>query len=721
MATTKIKAQKKENLLIEIGTEEIPARFLQDASKLFKELIVELLQKNKIGFTESKVKALFTPRRLVVYVPEVSLFQEDRAELIKGPPLEVAMDAQGQWTKAAVSFCERNSVSLSHLVRRSSDKGEYVFIEKKIVGRPTIKIFEETLGDLIQKIRFPKSMHWSSKKLFFARPIRWIVAILGLKIIRFKLDSISSGRTSFGYRWSSNPKVTIPKADLSLYLKVLQAKSVYANFDDRLRLIEASIQKFLGFTKNIHDEDREILMEVTNLVEYPNVGIGKFDQKFLPIPTQVLSTAIKYHQKYLPIYDQAKKLLPNFLVVFNGPRDISKKVIRGNERVLRARLEDAAFFWENDRKINLADRVEDLKHVVFQEKVGTYFNKMERLVWFTKYLQDKKVINDATYHKLERSAHLCKADLVTGMVGEFPSLQGIIGREYALISGEDLEVAEAIREHYLPLSGTEGELPKSSLGSYLALMDKLDTVLAGFKVGLVPSGSQDPYGLRRLSSGLLRILYEKNISLSLKEIIRSGLNQLKFTLGNSGEDAKNLHSLSESLLGFLKERLENLFLSLEFDYDLVRSVVDRQSDNPARAFKILRDLQSVRTKSFFLETVTLVERTFNITKGAKVRDGDIEEKLLRETEELELYRVYKSNYDKITKLIEQGNFIEATSKYADVFYEPVHLFFDKVLVNVEEESLRQNRYVLLKMINELYSISVADLSKVARPALATIS
>jgi glycyl-tRNA synthetase beta chain len=714
------KIVKKENLLIEIGTEEIPARFLQGASDIFRSLIVELLNDNKIGFDENGIKQLFTPRRLAIYVPNVSLFQEDRLDLIKGPPLAVAMDAQGQWTKAATSFSERNGVSLDQLVRRQSEKGEYVFVEKKVTGRPTAKILEISLSDLIQRIKFPKSMHWQSPKLFFARPIRWIVALLGSKIIPFKLDEISSGRTSFGYRWIKGSKIGIPKADLSLYLKSLRLKGVYADFDERLTLIQSSIQEILGSSKEVHDEDYEVLTEVTNLVEYPNVGMGKFDQEFLSIPGQVLSTAIKYHQKYLPVYEKSKKrLLPNFLVVFNGPRSVSRTVIHGNERVLRARLADTAFFWDHDRKRNLADRVDDLKNVVFQEKIGTYYDKMARLVGFARFLKDKKIIDEAIYLKLERSARLCKADLVTGMVGEFPSLQGIIGREYALLSGEDSEVAEAIREHYLPLSGTEGELPKTLVGSYLAFIDKLDTVIAGFKAGLVPSGSQDPYGLRRLSAGLLRILYEKGILVSLGEFMRKGL--LLFSSENSGQNSKEMVSLNESLQKFFQERLENLFYSLGFDYDLVRSVVERQSDYPSKAYKILKDLQSVRAKSFFQETVTLVERTFNITKGENVRENKIDEGLLKEREELDLYRVYKSNYDKITKLIERGDFIKATSEYAGAFYQPVHLFFDKVLVNVDEQSVRQNRYILLKMINELYSSGIADLSKVARPALATTS
>jgi len=709
-------SQKKQvfaNLLIEIGTEEIPARFLRDASKLFKDLMVDFLKKNFIAFDESSVRNLFTPRRLTVFISGVSQSQEDRVETLKGPPVTIALDAAGNWTQAALSFCERNSVGANALMRRSTEKGEYLFIEKKMRGSKTSMILEKALPEIIQKVRFPKSMHWGDGKTVFARPIRWIAAFLGAKLLKFSLESVQSGNFSFGYRWTKSPKVTFKEADLAEYLRLLQAKGVYPDFQERLDVILKGIEKALGAGKSFHDSDRELLEEVANLVEYPNVGVGEFDSKYLSIPKQVLSTVIKYHQKYLPVYDKkTDALLPNFLTVFNGPDSVSNTVIRGNERVLRARLADAAFFWEQDKKTKLIDRVENLKHVVFQEKMGTYYDKKERLQSLIRLLDSLGKIRPEALKFLVRSADLCKADLVTGMVGEFPNLQGTIGSEYAAMSGEPAEVALAIKEHYWPLSGMEGPLPQSEVGSLLALIDKLDTVVAGFAAGLNPSGSQDPYGLRRLSAGLLRIIYEKGLKIALDRIVIGCLEHFASRMANSGK-GKTAADLQPVILNFFKERLENLFLSLGFSHNLVRAVVERQYHQPAKAYKIIKDLHEAQSKSFFANAVTIVERTANILKGKPFETGDVDRNLLKDQEEKALYSACESNYDNISLLIEQEQFAQATVKYSDVFFNPVNVFFDKVLVNVNEEPVRINRYRLLKKIHELYAGKVADLSKVA--------
>lgn len=700
----KLKAKHTVNsLLLEIGTEEIPARFVQNASNLFKDLVVKLLKGERIPFEEEGVESAFTPRRLAVFVSKVSKMQQDRIELIKGPPLAVALDPQGKWTQAAVSFSNRQGVSLQNLVRKTGEKGEYLYAEKTIAGKSSAEILKERLGALIQEIKFPKSMHWDEGALYFSRPVRWLVALFGTQVLKAKLGPLESGRASFGYRWAKDFKFSLERGDWALYLRELRKRGVVADFDERLKLIQGLIKKLLGASKKIHEEDFDLLVEVANLVECPNVALGRFDEKYLKIPPQVLSTVIKYHQKYLPVYEACTdRLLPCFVLIFNGPRSNTKTVIQGNEKVLRARLADAAFFWEQDRKVKFSDGVPLLKNVVFQEKLGSYHDKVERLVRLAQFLRGVLNLSSENLAKLERSALLCKADLVTQMVGEFTSLQGVIGEEYVRASGEDPEIALAIREHYLPGSGMEGSLPTSFIGALLALIDKLDTVVGCFQVGLAPSGSQDPYGLRRHSSGILRILYEKNISVSLKDCIHKCNEIYGFAGANS-----------ESLYKFFQERLENLFLANGFNHEIVRSVIARQSHNPAIAYKIVKDLQKASNEAFFPKAVTIVERTYNISKGQAIDEGLIDENQLKEPEELELYRAYKSNYDGISKLISAGNFFQATSSYADVFYAPVHVFFDKVLVNVEEEALRQNRYRLLKHIHELYASQIADLSKIS--------
>lgn len=694
--------QIQENLLIEIGTEEIPARFLQQAALGFKGLVVKFFQENRIAFDENNVKVLFTPRRLTVFFPQVASCQKDYTQSIKGPPVSVAVDAQGQWTKAALAFAERQGSEARCLVRKSVEKGEYVFVEKHSKGQSTFTLLKENLGRLICGIRFPKSMRWGTGNIFFARPISWVVALLGAKVVPFKLESLASGRVSRGFRWAKNPKLSIPKADLFSYLKAMKSKGVWADFEERLTFIREELQKVLGKNMTLHEEDHDLLIELSNLVECPNVGIGDFDPEFLRIPQALLATAVRYHQKYLPLYDRVSgKLLPKFAVIFNGPKNVSQKVVRGNQRVLRARLADAAFFWDQDQKKKLSDRVEDLKQVVFQEKLGTYFDKKERLVFFAALLSDRLKLDQTLASQLKQSAVLCKADLVTAMVGEFPALQGIMGGEYAHVSGEDFKIAEAIREHYLPLSGSEGALPKTQLGALLALIDKLDTVIVSFKAGLMPTGSQDPYGLRRLSSGLLRILYEHKIPLSLDDLIQKGF-----------ELAPHASTSSEAVIKFFQERLENLFLALGFHHELVRAVVERQSNCPSKAYEMARAIQGIMDKPFLLKAVAVIERTSNILKGQAVLDGPIQEALLKEPEEIALYRGVQSNYDSISNLIQSGDFAQATHAYAEAFSEPVHLFFDKVLVNVPEVDVRKNRLILLKKIHALYADKIADLSKI---------
>ncbi|MBI1883939.1 MAG: glycine--tRNA ligase subunit beta [Chlamydiae bacterium] len=703
------KEMKRENLLVEIGTEEIPARFLKEASLLFRNLLEAFLKENHISYDEKNVKNLFTPRRLTLFIPEMILMQSEKVEKVKGPPVSIALDAQGVWTQAAQAFASKNGVSLDQLIREKTEKGEYLFAEKKIRGRLTAVLLKENLGTLVQKIRFPKSMRWENRDIYFARPIRWLIALLGSKVIPFQVGDLTAGRVSWGYRWAQNPKVTIPRANLSLYQKLLKSKGVYVDIAERLNLIHQNAKKVLGTSLKISPDDEDLLMEVANLVEFPNAAVGLFEKRFLSLPPQVLSMAVKYHQKYIPIYSNGE-LTDRFLTVFNGPRSIVRTVLLGNERVLRARLTDAAFFWEQDQKKKLSERVEDLKHVVFQEKLGTYFDKKERLLHFVDLLKDQlknenesNSPNPSSFEKLKRAINLCKADLVTSMVGEFPALQGIIGSEYAHLSGEDREVAQAIGEHYLPLSGSEGNLPKTLLGSYLAFLDKLDSVVASFKMGLMPTGSQDPYGLRRLGSGLLRILYEKGISLTLTLFIERGLKQAPI---------KDISP--EPLLKFFAERLENLFLSLGFHHDLVRAVVAQQSQNPSKAYQILKELKGVQEEPFFQEAITLVERTSNILKGAPVQDGSVDETLLKEPQEIELYRTYQSNYDSVFHLAQTGAFAKATSEYARIFGPCVHAFFDKVLVNVKEEPVRQNRFRLLKKIHGLYANQIADISKLGK-------
>ena len=509
-----------KELLLEIGTEEIPAGFVSQALSDLKELVRKEFEANRIDF--KGIRTLGTPRRIVLSIESVSEKQRDEETKRIGPSKAAAFDEKGTPTKAAIGFAKGQSVAVDSLEVIQTEKGEYVCAVKRETGRSTLEILSRLLPGVVLAIPFQKSMRWAEVPIRFARPIHWILSLFGGEVIPFEIGDVRSGNITYGHRFMSPDPIVV--SDFKTYLQKLGQASVIVDPAERKKKIEEGMIREGARVSGKVLKDEDLLNEVNFLVEYPLPLCGSFDEKFLRLPREVVIHSMKEHQRYFPLMDDHGRLLPHFICISNiVPRD-EKVVVKGNERVLKARLSDAAFFFEDDLKTPLEKRVEELKKVVFQAKLGTSYEKVMRFKNLASWIAER--IDPKVRLSVERAAFLCKADLVTGMVGEFPKLQGIVGKEYARLSGERAEVSEAIYEHYLP--GFSGDrLPSNPVGDIVSLADKMDTIVGCFGVGLLPSGTADPFGLRRQALGIIRILLEKEYSLSIIELLEESGRQLK--------------------------------------------------------------------------------------------------------------------------------------------------------------------------------------------------
>ncbi|MDP8218940.1 MAG: glycine--tRNA ligase subunit beta [Candidatus Theseobacter exili] len=693
---------KNRDFLLEIGTEEIPAGYLAESACQLVEKMKQMLDNEAIG-CQGEIKCFYTPRRLVLFIGGLDLKQSIRFETVKGPPVKVAFLEDGQPSKAAISFSGRMGIPVKKLETVKTDKGSYVVARKEVGGQNTSEILIKRIPEIITGIAFPKSMRWGTGEIYYARPVRWLVAVFGAEHLKISLDGIESSPESFGNRHMGNIAIPINNADISSYIDSMKKGGVIVDPEQRKAKICKKIKAHEAITGRKWDGDQSLLDTVTNLVESVELVEGSFDSNFLSIPEPILVTSMKSHQKYFPLSDASGKLTNRFLVVHNGSEEIEDVVVQGNERVLNARLNDAKFFWEEDRKIKLSDRVEDLKKTVFQEKLGSYFDKIQRIRSTAGYLAKQLNLSSKDENNLDRSAFLSKADLLTEMVGEFPSLQGIMGGEYARVDGEEDVVALALNEQYLPrFSGDR--LPSTLTGALLALSDKADTVAGCFSAGLIPTGSQDPYALRRMSLGMIRILEDMKIMINVTDLFKQGLNLFK-------GDVETVHT---SLMTFFTERVSNYYLNKDYAYDVIEAVISTGLDIMSNISQKLDSLSAIREKAWFQDAVTIIERTQNILKGAGTISGNIDETLFNEKEELELNSLLKNAEKIIKEYLEKKDYSELTKEYAKIFSEPVHRFFDKVLINVPDKAVRENRLCLMKAINDLYTKKVADLSRIVQ-------
>jgi len=682
-----------KEFLLEIGTEEIPSRFIEPALAKMKELFTALLANGRVA-SRGEMKAFGTPRRLVLYVPDMDEQQADLSREVTGPPCKVAFDAEGKPTKAAIVFAEKNGVPVKDLVIKTTDKGEYVSARIDEKGGPTAALLKQALPGFILSIPFQKTMRWTDRDIRFARPIHWVLALWGGATIEFELGGIKSGNMSRGHRFMS-PGAFLVK-DFKSYASQAEPNFVVIDPVVRKQRIVKQIQELASSKNGTVLDDQGLVDEVANLVEYPVAVMGSFNKDYLRVPKEVLITAMREHQRYFSVKGPDGNLLPYFITISNTRADDMDVVRAGNERVLAARLSDAAYFFEHDIKHPLADRIEGLKKVMYQEKLGTIYDKIVRIRALSTFLAG---LLKADVSVVQRAAELCKADLLTGVVGEFPKLQGVMGRHYALSSGENPRVADAILEHYLPrFSGDK--LPESIEGVCVGIADRIDTIVGCFSAGLVPSGSEDPYGLRRQSVAILNMLLERGQRLSLAALIAEACKG--FALANQARAKVEADSLD-----FFQQRLAGVLASEGIRSDVVDAALSVKFDDALIAREKVKALDGLGTSEDYQPLVTALKRAGNILP--KEFSGTVTPGLLKLDAEKALYEAFMQIKDRVKDKTAQLDFRGALADIASL-RKHVDLFFDTVMVMDKDPEVKTNRLALLAGITGLFA-GIADFSR----------
>ncbi|MFA4903024.1 MAG: glycine--tRNA ligase subunit beta [Desulfobaccales bacterium] len=684
-----------KELLLEIGTEEIPARFLPPALEEMAASFRKLLDAERIGVGE--ILTYGTPRRLALVARELAEAQAEVATEEIGPPKAVAFDAAGKPTPAAQGFAKKQGVAVSDLIEVDTPRGVYLAIKKSTTGRPTAERLPELLPGFILGLSFPKSMHWGAETITFARPIHWILARYGGAVVPFALGDVTSGGDTRGHRFLAPQAVEV--ADGQAYVAALKAANVIVDPAARRALLEQELTQAAAGVKGEVVANPGLLEENTFLVEYPSVVVGNFEDKFLALPDEVLITSMREHQRYFSLRGQDGRLLPHFIAVNNTLTRDPNVVRQGHERVIRARLSDAMFFYQEDAKVPLANRVDALKGVMFHSLLGTSYEKMERFRELAAALAAQ--LAPELTDQVKRAATLCKADITTEMVGEFPSLQGVMGRQYAKLSGEAPEVAEALFTHYLPRHADD-ELPKDRIGALVSLADRLDTICGCFGVGLSPTGTADPYGLRRHALAVIRIVRSQELHLDLAAAVAAALELLK------GKISRNMADTALEVLDFFQTRLQHLLLTEGFEHETITAVLAAGWRDVVDAADKVRALHEFRQNPEFPSLALAFKRVINIAQAAE--PGEVNSALFEHGEENILYQSTKVMEEQVTQALEQRDYSEVCGVLARL-RGPVDCFFDKVLVMAEDPKLRRNRLALLVRISQTF-LKMADFSKI---------
>lgn len=690
-----------DKYLLEIGVEELPARYIDLALKQLKENTEEMLKDKRIEYSESETLA--TPRRLVLIIHGLSEKQLTLEETIKGPAKRIAYNDEGNPTKALEGFMRGQGIEIEQTFIREYNGEEYVYGNVVKEGKDTFNVLAENIPDIIKSIVFPKSMKWGGKNLRFARPIRWIVSILNNKVLSFELERIKVGNITKGHRFLGSNRIEINTVDE--YFNKLEENFVLVDQNKRKEIIKYGSERLAKEKGGNVLLDEELLDEVTNIVEYPTPIIGRIKQEYLNLPEDVIITPMKEHLRFFPIVDDKNRLLPYFITVRNGNDEHIETVIKGNEKVLGARLEDAKFFYYDDIDLPLEDYVEDLKNIVYQEKLGTLYDKTLRNQKLAKKIGDYLEVGEETQRNIQRAAYLAKADLVTKMVDEFTELQGKMGMEYAEHSGENEIVSTAIYEQYLPRFAGD-ELPTTTAGSILSIADKLDTIVGSFAIGIQPTGSQDPYGLRRQALGIINIILDKRLNLGLGDLIDSALYVYVEELGL----VFDYSTIKTEIVDFFNGRVKNMFIDLGIRYDIIDGVINTGIDNiydlKVRADKLNEYLE----KDGLTEVLFTFNRVINLAE--KTTSTEVKRDLLVEEAEVELYETFNDIEEKVLNCLDKKEYDKALEQFI-VLKEPVDNFFDRVMVMVDEEDLRENRLSLLGKISETMLL-ICDLSKLVK-------
>ena len=682
-------------LFLEIGAEEIPARFMSLALDYLEKEIPSFLKKNRIQASEPRVMG--SPRRLVISFDEVGNQQEDIVETHFGPNVKLAYDEKGRPTKSALGFARGKGIDPSQLTLKKTPKGEVVCARIEKTGQPTATILNNFFPILISKIPFPKKMRWGNRETPFVRPLHWIVALFGSKPLSFSYEGIPCADVSRGHRFMRSDFFKVKGMDD--YLKSCEKYFLMIDPVVRKKSIVNQITSLANEVGGAVELDPELLEEVNYLVEYPFAIRGNFEKQFLELPRELLITTMKYHQKYFSLKNKRGDLLPYFITISNGQPGPGGEILRGNERVLRARLQDARFFFDEDRKKKLEDFVELLKDVTFQKSLGTLYDKVNRIVALTEFLATE--VCPEQIKQASRAAWLCKADLVTQMVYEFPELQGVIGGYYADHSGEDPEVGLAIKEHYRPAFSGDSP-PSSPVGSIISIADKLDTILGCIGVGLLPSGSEDPYGLRRHSLGIIQTIISQNWQVSLDALIQKGINLLKAKTKLTSDE---IHMHTQILFS---QRYKTILIGEEYPYDAIDAVLSANIDSLVDVRQKVVALSDLKKQPYFEPLAITFRRVVSILNEES--DGDIQTSLLSEPAEKKLYDEYRRVKEPVEKHLSKKQFPQALEKIVEI-KETVDEFFEHIMVMTKEDALRKNRLRLLKHISLLFS-NIADFSKI---------
>ncbi|WP_294891231.1 glycine--tRNA ligase subunit beta [uncultured Lactobacillus sp.] len=682
-----------KDYLFEIGTEEMPAHVVERSVKQLAQRTEKFLKEKGLNF--KCTKTFSTPRRLAVLVEALAEKQEDIDEIKKGPAKKIALDQDKNWTKAAQGFARGQGMTTDDIYFDKLKGTEYAYVHVKKEGKKTSDILLG-MSEIIKSMTFPTKMRWDSHDFEFVRPIHWLVSLYGSDVIPVKILDITAGRKTAGHRFLGDSVVLANSSD---YEDALKDQFVIVDANKRRKMIIDQMNKLVKKNNWQIKPDESLLEEVTNLVEYPTVFAGSFAKKYLQMPKEVLITSMKDNQRYFEVYDQNGELINHFIAVRNGNKDYLENVISGNEKVLVARLDDAQFFYDEDRKYPLSHFVQKLDNVSFHDKIGSMSEKMKRVNIIGDFLAkrwhlDKQVVSD-----FDRASQIYKFDLVTQMVGEFAELQGVMGRHYAKLAGEKDDVAAAIEEHYMPTT-SEGNLPQTTVGSLLSIADKLDTIITFFAVGMIPSSSNDPYALRRYAYGIVRILINQNWSLPfndvLPEIVSALENQTPAKLPKKAEQ-------EEEISLFIRDRIKQYLQKNNYKYDIIDAVLASSQQDPIQILAAAKVLQLHHDDDKFKPVVESLIRINNILKKAKYKGKNIVNKDLFDN-------------DTETQLAEGVNDLSKIDKLADLYdgfvkLQPViDLYFETNMIMAKDEAVKNNRLAQLSDVAQL-SKRLGDLSK----------
>lgn len=680
--------------LLEVGMEELPASYSKLAIEQFKNAFEKLLNEN--SYKDFEVNVYTTPRRITTIIDNIIENESIEKEEIKGPSKAICFDQDGNPSKALQGFLKSKGLSFDDIFYKELGGTEYVFASVEHKSLSFTELIEANVESIIRKIVFPKSMKWGGRDLRFARPIRWIVSLYNDKVVKFNLEDIRVSNLTNGHRFLSRKDIEIP--DAHDYMKIMEDSFVIVDNSERKARIRLESERLAKSVGGSIQNDDAIIDQVNNLVEYPTPLLGTIKDQYLELPDEVVITPMKDHLRYFPVVDSKNRLMNHFITVRNGDDKYIDIVRKGNEKVLAARLEDAKFFFNEDRKKNLEDYVEDLKTIVFQDKLGTLYDKTIRNMKLSEKICNDLNVGEETLETTKRAAYLSKADLATKLVVEFTELQGVMGKIYAKLSGEPVSVQEAIYEHYLPRFAQDS-LPTTTAGVVLAMADKLDTISGLFSIGTKPSGSQDPFGIRRATLGIINIVLEKSLDISIDSLVEETLynyvnvNELKF----------DYDEVKKSVLDYIETRFIGILQDNNYNINLIKAVMNKNKDlNLLNIKQSLAKLDSIKDSNEFVDAIAAFRRIYQISKGKEFEKVDPNQDIMEESEK-ELFNLYSDLKTKNINLTEI-DIVEAIKVLAR-FKSSIDKFLDSTMVLVDNKLIKNNRLSLISLVlNEFNSV-----------------